>query len=754
MADVRDSGVQAPAAGARNLSAEEIAAQSFTSAFRGYDPAHVRAFLSLVSDRVATLEARNAELERELDHLRDEARDARDRLSHPAPSPESVAAASEFSGLLHAARERALEIEAAAAEQGERLIAEARQRAEQIREEAEAELAEANARADRLAAERVAGAEEMVASLRSEAEALGVKIREDAEREAATRMVDAREEANRIVEAAKEQGREVVREAQAVIAKRKRSAEAQLDQLRESRDRLLSSLQAARRAVDEVITGVESGRPVEAAREASVSASAPAESGAEDAPGSAAAAPGAGAEPTPPSGMERVATPPRGLTVVSPKRVPGVIGSRAAPPTEAPASEATAAEEPEERVEERRSSALRILRRGKPEARKAVHAEPAHPLGEPVEGVRIIGPKAADSAEDAPEEAVEEPVEAPQESVAAQPPEESPEAEVEEPAAAAASEEPQPEIEPEPEPEVAAAEPEPEVAASAEPEPASAGSEAPPTRKVDDLFARIRADREAAVAKAEEVLAASEEARPPAEEETPPSAPEGQESESTDDEVEVLLQRRDSAVEGAESQLTKRLKRALQDEQNDLLDRLRNVRGELRVDALLGEATAHRDRYSSLARPFLASVGREACGEDGEAAVASLAGELSSDLIDALRHRVERILTECASDGADATVVAERTSAIYREWKTQRAATIASHYVVAAHAAASYATMPEGSEGVWIVDDGGTPCPDCDDNALAGPTPRGERFPTGQLHPPAHAGCRCVIRVLNPALTT
>ena len=43
-----------------------------------------------------------------------------------------------------------------------------------------------------------------------------------------------------------------------------------------------------------------------------------------------------------------------------------------------------------------------------------------------------------------------------------------------------------------------------------------------------------------------------------------------------------------------------------------------------------------------------------------------------------------------------------------------------------------------------VVDDGGVPCPDCDDNSLAGSVPKGEPFPTGDLHPPAHPGCRCI----------
>lgn len=707
MADVPTS-----AAGGRNLSPEEIAAQSFASAFRGYDPAHVRTFLAQVSDRVAALQARIIELEREVAHLRDEAKAARERLAHPPPSAESVAAASEFSGLLQVARERALEIEAAAAEQAERLIAEARQQGDHIREEAEAELAEANARADRLAAERVAGAEEMVASLRSEAEALAVKIREDAEREAANRVVDAREEADRIVEAAKEQGRELVREAQAVVAKRKRAAEAQLDQLRDARDRLLSNMQAARRAVDEVITGVESGRPVEPASDV-------------------AAEPG---EPTPPSGIETVtSTPPRGLTVVPPaKRAPELVGSRAAPPSDQQTEAATKPEEVEEPAEERRSSALRILRRGKPEVRKAVAAEPLHPLGEPVEGVRIIGPKASDAESELQAE-----------------PEPQAQAEPDVPDVPGV-----PEAEPEPDAAIEVAAPaievEPEQQAEPEPEPAPAVASQP--RKVDDLFARIRADREAAVAKAEEVLA-----RPAIEEEeesAPVAVSQTEEDQPTTDEDEALLQHRDSAVESTEAQLTRRLKRALQDEQNELLDALRSARGQITVESLLGEAGPHRDRYAALAKPFLVTVAREVGGEEGEQSIVSLPGELASDLIDALRHRLNRILSEATSDGAEASVVADRASAIYREWKTQRAASVASHHSVASHACAAYAVMPEGAEGVWVVDDGGTPCPDCDDNALAGPTARGERYPTGQLHPPAHAGCRCVVRVVKAALTT
>jgi hypothetical protein len=81
---------------------------------------------------------------------------------------------------------------------------------------------------------------------------------------------------------------------------------------------------------------------------------------------------------------------------------------------------------------------------------------------------------------------------------------------------------------------------------------------------------------------------------------------------------------------------------------------------------------------------------------------------------------------------------------VYREWKVQKVERLAVHYLIAAHERGGFLAHPEGTPMRWLVDDDG-PCPDCDDNALAGPTPRGEAFPTGQLHPPAHLGCRCLL---------
>jgi hypothetical protein len=45
---------------------------------------------------------------------------------------------------------------------------------------------------------------------------------------------------------------------------------------------------------------------------------------------------------------------------------------------------------------------------------------------------------------------------------------------------------------------------------------------------------------------------------------------------------------------------------------------------------------------------------------------------------------------------------------------------------------------------VWTIDPAGAPCPDCEDNSLAGEVAAGDAFPTGHTSAPAHPGCRCL----------
>jgi hypothetical protein len=105
-----------------------------------------------------------------------------------------------------------------------------------------------------------------------------------------------------------------------------------------------------------------------------------------------------------------------------------------------------------------------------------------------------------------------------------------------------------------------------------------------------------------------------------------------------------------------------------------------------------------------------------------------------------LRGKLEAAI----EDGGEEQEIGERIRACYREWKTQRIAETAAHYVLVAFSRGVAGAAPDGAASRWLVDDGDAPCPDCDDNSLAGGVVKGEPFPTGDGHPPAHPGCRCL----------
>ena len=106
---------------------------------------------------------------------------------------------------------------------------------------------------------------------------------------------------------------------------------------------------------------------------------------------------------------------------------------------------------------------------------------------------------------------------------------------------------------------------------------------------------------------------------------------------------------------------------------------------------------------------------------------------------------------QCFISGCTRRMISRSRGATYAKYgpREGQAATrierVAGDHVVAAFSLGELGIAREGTTLRWIVDDGDERCPDCDDNALAGPLPRGERYPTGQAHPPAHSGCRCLL---------
>jgi DivIVA domain-containing protein len=275
---------------------------------------------------------------------------------------------------------------------------------------------------------------------------------------------------------------------------------------------------------------------------------------------------------------------------------------------------------------------------------------------------------------------------------------------------------------------------------------------------VDDLFARIRAARAEEVAHAHEVLADDSTAVPatdePAVEIDDVADPVDESPTTTADDVapappapdeQALLERRDAATDAAEQKAARKLKRVLADEQNEVLDRLRR-NSKVKLADLLPSPKEHASRYADAAAGALsdaAQAGASFYGDDGTvASVDVLADELGEALALPLRERVSASLREAAGDDE---ALADGVRAAYRDWKTHRIGMQTRDTVFAAFNLGLYEATPPDTVQRWLVDDGGSPCPDAEDNSLAGLVVKGEPYPTGHCFPPAHPGCRCLL---------
>lgn len=283
---------------------------------------------------------------------------------------------------------------------------------------------------------------------------------------------------------------------------------------------------------------------------------------------------------------------------------------------------------------------------------------------------------------------------------------------------------------------------------------------------VDDLFARIRAEREASESAVEVEGDAPEgdtNEEPDGDDVVSGEGPledadaagadaagaeAGAEEEPAGDDRSPdvdLLELRDATTDEIERQLARRLKRVLSDEQNEALHNLRNLKGTPTADAVLPTAEDHLSRFREAVLEDLRAAERAGASFYSEAPeraadVVDIAEELSSDLVRQVRGRLERSF-EGSEDPDD---VADGIRTLYREWKTQRIAEAARHFVIAAFSRGVAEAAPDGASFRWLVDHGGEAAPDCDDNALAGAVAKGEPFPTGDLLPPVHPGCRCL----------
>ena len=187
---------------------------------------------------------------------------------------------------------------------------------------------------------------------------------------------------------------------------------------------------------------------------------------------------------------------------------------------------------------------------------------------------------------------------------------------------------------------------------SADAEPEAADSEddqaAGAAPSVDELFARIRAGSEsdAPAAAAEPGDAAPAEAT--VEAAAQPTAGDAEAVPGPDDEV---IARRDELLAPVTARLSRTVKRALGDDQNRLLDQLRN-KPTLGVDDLLGSEEAHLDVFTTAARGHLAEAFTAGTAFAGAGGTAPDEGDAVEQSVEGLAHVVVTMLRRQIADGA------------------------------------------------------------------------------------------------------
>lgn len=307
-----------------------------------------------------------------------------------------------------------------------------------------------------------------------------------------------------------------------------------------------------------------------------------------------------------------------------------------------------------------------------------------------------------------------------------------------------------------------------------------------PKASVDDLFARLRAARADSVIERVAEAVAEEEAEERAAEEAAdeeagtgdavaerlqsppvlsivadPTVPLDVFQKSPEAPV-VVADSDDSAFGKRDAELTplivasaRKLKRVLADEQNDVLHVLRRAEAATSLKALVPRSAEHVQRYAhaidgELRRAALAGAAsvdqREAAAHERDIvkakALRPAIDALTGSLVSPLRERLERAVEQAGGDNGE---LASSVRAIYREWKTQRIDEHLDDVVLMAFGHGALVALTPGTPVCWAVDPNGPPCPDADDNALAGAVPAGQPFPTDHLCAPAHEGCRCML---------
>ena len=273
---------------------------------------------------------------------------------------------------------------------------------------------------------------------------------------------------------------------------------------------------------------------------------------------------------------------------------------------------------------------------------------------------------------------------------------------------------------------------------------------------VDDIFAKLRQGNTDKVAKAASVTKPAEESAP---------APTATTAKKSDKPAKkkahpaivpadpARFSERDDAIAETLVAMTRKLKRALADEQNGVLQHLRLKKSSLEIEAFLGTVEEHAARYAAAVveetmaaagagAKSVKSAGGNARRVTQKAVGAHVAATIAHGLVAEFREAARIAIGEAEGDRE---ILASLMRDVYREWKVDLMEPHADAIACSAFSKGGFLSLEPGSPMSWMIDPAHACCSECEDNSLAGVVSKGDGFPTGHEHPPAHPGCRCLV---------
>ena len=253
----------------------------------------------------------------------------------------------------------------------------------------------------------------------------------------------------------------------------------------------------------------------------------------------------------------------------------------------------------------------------------------------------------------------------------------------------------------------------------------------PQKKSVDDLFARLKQTNTAEVART---------AKPKV---VVPKVDQG------------VFDHRDAVLEPILVLITRKMKRVLADEENSMLTYLQGKKSIVALEKVLPAADEHLQMYvEALAEDVIsaAMAGAQSLSKSlkadlrkritRSAVMQVVSGTMDESTIRPLREKIQRAVEQSNGDRDE---MSNLIRSVYREMKMQRVEQQVSDIARMAYSRGAYLVLDQGTKVCWMVDPNGPSCADAEDNSLAGSTGLGSEFPTGHIHPTAHAGCRCLI---------